>query len=520
MLPALRLDRTSPRPLHEQVTGQLRRLILRGALPPGTRLPPSREAARELGVSRKLVVLAYEQLRAEGYLEARVGSGTRVRPSLPAHLLRPEMRSGPAGSPASGSSAPASPASASTSPRPPLRTAATPPPPRLSRQGARLAASRKVPDRAPVVRGAFRPGTTSPGDFPVRTWTRISGALWRDQGPALIHYGDGRGLPALREAIADHVRRYRAVRCTSAQVMVTSGSQQALDLVARMLVDPDDPVGLEEPGYRGARLALSAAGAHLHPIPVDGEGLRVPDASAGEPPLPPLRLVYTTPSHQYPLGTTLTLERRLRLLEWARETGAWIVEDDYDSEFRYESRPLPALQGLDDAGRVIYVGTLSKVLAPGLRVGFLVLPEALVEPFRAARAAVDVHSPLVLQATMAEFIQQGHLERHIARLRGVHDERRETLRAALTTRLGGLLELVGGEAGLHLTALLPRGVDDRRISVLAGHRGIEAPALSDYCLGAPERTGLVLGYGGVAAGEIPAAVDRLAAAVDEAGSAN
>jgi GntR family transcriptional regulator / MocR family aminotransferase len=522
MLPALRLDRHAPQPLHEQLTGQLRRLILQGALPPGTRLPPSRDVARELGVSRKLAVLAYEQLRAEGYLEARVGSGTRVRSSLPAHLLRPEAPTGPiavrsAGPPAAPRANPPHHRRALDSGAPgPLRDRGAPPPPRLSRQGTRLAASRGIPDRAAVVRGAFRPGTTRPGDFPVRTWTRISTALWREEAPGLIHYGDARGLPALREAIADHVRRYRAVRCTPEQVMVTSGSQQALDLVARMLVDPGDPVGVEEPGYRGARLALAAAGARLHPIPVDTGGLRIPDPQAGEAPLPPLRLVYTTPSHQYPLGTILTLERRLRLLEWARDSGGWIVEDDYDSEFRYESRPLPALQGLDGAGRVIYVGTLSKVLAPGLRVGFLVLPEALVDPFQAARRAVDVHSPLILQATMARFIRQGHLERHIARLRGAHDQRREALREALTARLGGALELVGGEAGLHLTALLPPGTDDRRISVLAGRRGIEAPALSDYCLGTPVRTGLVLGYGAVAPREIPPAVELLAAAVEEA----
>lgn len=491
MFPALRLDREASSPLHDQLTGQIRRLILQGTLAPGTRLPASRDAARELGLSRKLVVLAYEQLRAEGYLEARVGSGTRVRTSLPSHLLRPE-------GPGTGGGGPA-----------------TLPPPRLSRQGERLASSRGIPARTPAVRGAFRPGTTRPGDFPVRTWTRLSAAAWRTRTSALIHYGDPGGLPLLREAIADHVRRYRAVRCSPEQVIVTSGSQQALDLVSRMLVDPGDTVGVEEPGYRGARLALSAAGARLAPLPVDGEGLRVPDPAAGEVPFPPLRLVHTTPSHQYPLGTTLSLERRLRLLAWAGDTGAWIVEDDYDSEFRYESRPLPSLQGLDGAGRVIYVGTLSKVLAPGLRVGFLVLPPPLVEPFRAARAAVDVHSPLILQATLAEFMREGHLERHIARLRLAHDERRQALREALEARLGGVLELIGGEAGLHLTGLLPPGVDDRAISVRAGAREIEAPALSDYHLATPLRPGLVLGYGAILPPQAAPGVDHLAAAVDE-----
>ncbi len=493
MFPGIQLRRDGAHPLHEQLTGQLRRLVLQGGLPPGSRLPPSREFAAALGVSRKLVVLAYEQLRAEGYLEARVGAGTRVRGSLPAHLLRPE---GAPSLPSAGGGGSAA-------------------PPRLSLQGERLAASRKVPDRTSAVRGAFRPGTTRPGDFPARTWSRIASALWREDAPGLVHYGDPGGLPELRAAIADHLRRYRAVRCDPAQVLVTSGSQQALDLVARMLVDPRDPVGVEDPGYRGARLALAAAGAHLVPLPVDGDGLRVPDPALGEAPLPPLRLLYTTPSHQYPLGTTLSLERRLRLLEWARESSAWIVEDDYDSEFRYESRPLPSLQGLDGAGRVLYVGTLSKVLAPGLRLGFLVLPPSLVEPFRSARAAVDVHSPLGLQATLAEFIRQGHLERHVARLRALHEERRDALRRALESELGGLLQLVGGEAGLHLAALLPDGIDDRAISIRAGRLGIEAPALADYSLSPRPRPGLVLGYGGVLPEEVPAGVERLARAVRE-----
>lgn len=516
MIPLLRLQRSGPAPLHEQLAGQLRRLILEGELSPGTRLPPTREAAQELGVSRKLVVAAYEQLRAEGYLEARVGSGTRVGSKLPGHLLGPERAAGGPGLPRPGASSrrrgAAEPLQGSgleaSSPG-----SGPPPPPRLSRQGERLAVARGVPVRVRGSPGPFLPGTPAASDFPVALWTRLSARAWRRGGGALIHYGEPGGYAPLREAVADHVRRYRAVRCEPHQVVVTTGSQQALDLVARMLVDPDDPVGLEEPGYRAARLAFAAVGARLVPLPVDGEGVAFPEAEGPVPP-PHLRLLYTTPSHQYPLGVTLSLARRLALLEWAREASAWIVEDDYDSEFRYGTRPLPSLQGLDRGGRVLYIGTLSKVLAPGLRLGYLILPEPLVEPFLGARTVADVHSPLILQATLAEFMAGGYLERHVARLRGLHQERRDRLVEALDARFGDRLQRVGGGGGLHITVFLPPGVDDRRVSREAARRGIEAPPLSDYGLGSLPQGGLVLGFGAADPEDIAPAVDRLAEALD------
>ncbi|MEX2570742.1 MAG: PLP-dependent aminotransferase family protein [Gemmatimonadota bacterium] len=486
MLPKIHLVRGADRALHEQLIGQLRHLILAGELPPGTRLPPSREAARAFQVSRNIVVLAYEQLSLEGYLEARVGSGTRVRESLPKHLLRP--KSVTALSESTGG----------------LR------PSRLSRQGHRLAAARGIPHRNGGKPGAFLPGVGALELFPIRTWARLSGQVLRSRGAELHAYGDSAGFRPLREAISDHIARYRSVLCTPEQIVVTSGSQQALDMIARMLVDPGDPVAIEDPGYRGAQVAFAAAGARTISVPVDDDGI---DVSQLRDSLTNIGVVYTTPSHQYPLGVTLTLARRLRLLEWAKESAAWIIEDDYDSEFRYESRPLPSLQGLDPNGRVIYVGTMSKVLAPGLRIGFLVLPEVLVEPFRAARTAIDTHSPLPTQATLAEFIAKGHLERHIAKMRGIYSERRDRLRAAIEAKLRGQVEIVSGTAGLHLCVFLTAGGDDRLVSELAAERGVEAPALSDYFASESSRPGLVLGFGGAAPEEIVPKIELLAESI-------
>lgn len=486
MLSRVILDRRTNTALHVQLIAQLRDLILSRGLPPGTPLPASRIAAGELGVSRNVVVLAYDQLKMEGYLEARVGSGTRVKRDLPQHLLRPRDSDV---EPKAGGSVER---------------------PRLSDTGERLARAQKIPVRCGGGSIPFVPGAVAPEDFPHQLWSRSAARLWKTRTKHMVGYGSPEGDPDLREAIATHVRRHRAVSCSAEQVMITSGSQQALDLVARMMLDPGDVVAVEEPGYRGARMAFAAAGAELHPVPVDAEGGRFPgegDQMRG------VRLVYTTPSHQYPMGVTLSLSRRLRLLEWANEVEAWILEDDYDSEFRYESRPLPALQGLDSNGRVIYIGTVSKVLAPGLRLGFLILPLPLVPAFRAARTAVDTHSPSILQATLAEFILEGHFERHIAKLRSTYSDRRGVLLESLRAELSESIEIVSDAAGLHLTVLLPPGVDDRKVSQLAADEGVEAPALSDYAIRKLVRGGLVLGYGAASVERTPEAVSVLARAI-------
>ncbi|MFW6079247.1 MAG: PLP-dependent aminotransferase family protein [Gemmatimonadota bacterium] len=473
MLPQIRLDRRVRRTLHEQLADQLRRLILSGELAPGFRLPPTRRLAEDLGVSRNVAVLAYEQLQLEGYLTARVGSGTRVPETLPEHLLGPASAAGTLTGDDS-----AEPVAA-----------------RLSRRGERLleaGAGRMLQRDAPR---PFRPGVVAPDLFPAKLWGRLAGRVWRRPSTELVPYGDPAGHGSLREAIARHLTRYRAVRCDADRVVVTTGSQQALDIMARLLLDAGDRVAVEEPGYPAARAVFRGAGAELVGIPVDREGVNPAACDEG---LEDARLIYTTPSHQYPLGVTLPLERRLRLLETADRTGAWIVEDDYDSEFRYESRPLPSLQGLDRRGRVIYVGSFSKVLAPGLRVGYVVLPEPLVEPFVGARTVMDYHVSTPVQAILAEFMGEGHLERHIARLRTVYERRWRLLRDSLDALASGplALDVLPGAAGLHLTALLPDGVDDRRAESCAAERGIDAPALSRHYLGAEHRSsGLVLGFG-------------------------
>jgi GntR family transcriptional regulator/MocR family aminotransferase len=326
----------------------------------------------------------------------------------------------------------------------------------------------------------------------------------------LLDYGDPLGFMPLREAIATYLREARAVRCEAGQVMVVSGSQHGLDLATRLLLDPGDRVWLEDPGYLGARGALMAAGARLVPVPVDGEGLEV---ARGIRVAPDARLAYVTPSHQYPLGVTMSLARRLALLEWARARRAWIVEDDYDSEYRYTGRPLASLQGLDRHGRVIYVGTFSKVLFPALRLGYVVVPPALVDAFAAARGLVDRHPPSVTQAVLAEFIAEGSFARHVRRMRMRYAEQQAALVEAARHKLDGVLEVSPAEAGMHLVGWLPSGADDRAASGTAQQVGVEAPALSTFRLRRSGRCGLLLGYAAWAPSELRAAVDTLAAAL-------
>lgn len=478
MLPQITLDRAAGVPLHHQLGDALRRLILSGELAAGARLPATRRAGAELGVSRNVVVLAYEQLQLEGYLQSAVGVGTWVPESLEPGLLRP-------GGPGGGESA-----------RVPADGAS------LSRRGDAIASQVTLLSASrPTL--PFRPSAVAAELFPVRTWARLSSRAWRTRTSEMVNYGDTQGYRALREQIAAYLARYRGVRCNADAVVITSGSTQSLDLIGRMLVDPGDAVAIEDPGYHGASGSFAAAGAELVPVPVDTQGL---DLGAADGRVDGARIVYTTPSHQYPLGVTMTLERRLAVIEHARRTDGWIVEDDYDGEFRYEARPLPALQGLDPSARVVYVGTFSKVLAPGLRMGFMVLPEPLVQPFVRARAVMDNHPPIVVQATLADFIAEGHLERHIARMRHVYAGRRAALRRAIDDTFGARYRIVPGDAGLHLTLLLDDGIDDVAISRLAARRSLDVQPLSAHYLGPTTRSGLLLGYGGSPPGLLAAAV--------------
>jgi GntR family transcriptional regulator/MocR family aminotransferase len=299
----------------------------------------------------------------------------------------------------------------------------------------------------------------------------------------------------------------RAVFCRPDQVIITSGAQQALDLAARVLIDPDDPVWMEEPGYPPTGAVLRAAGARVVPVPVDEEGLSVVEGRAREP---APRLICVSPSHQYPLGVTMSLRRRLELLECARAEGGMVIEDDYDSEYRYAGRPLAALQGLDGDGRVIYLGTMSKVMFPGLRIGYMVVPEHLVDAFLAVRAMVDAHPSSIAQAALADFITEGLLGAHIRRMRQLYAERQAALIEAFRARFGDRLALAPADAGMHLVAHLPPGADDRAIARRAAEAGVEAPALSHYYQGAPAARGLLLGYAGVDRRATDRAADRLA----------
>lgn len=462
--------------LHRQLYAWFRRSILSGQVGPGQPVPSSRALAGELGVSRGSVVLAYEQLIAEGYLEAVVGSATRVVRSLPP-ALDPAARGEPAR-------------------------------PRLARTARRLSAA--APQPWLQRHGAFRMHTPALSEFPVATWARLLSRHARGLRKADLGYGQALGLPRLREALAAYLGAARGVRCASDRMMVVAGSQQGLDFAARTLLNPGDRIAVEEPGYPGARQAFLAAGLRLSPIPVDTEGLDVV-ALARLHPAP--RAVYVTPSHQYPMGVTMSATRRLQLLQWAARSRAWIFEDDYDSEYRYGSPPLAALQGLDENGRVIYLGTFSKVLYPSLRLGYLVLPASLTSAFAAVRDAADIHPPTLTQCALADFIEQGHFARHLRRMRVHYANLRAALVDELQSRLGDQVELVGAPAGMHLTLLLAAGISDSAIAAAAFARGLSVMPLS-YCRLRPRgrrtRDGLVLGFGSLQPVQISAAVAKLA----------
>jgi GntR family transcriptional regulator/MocR family aminotransferase len=485
LLPAIPVDRASPTPLYRQIYEGFRSAILDRRLRAGQRIPSTRTLAGELGISRLPIVNAFEQLVAEGYFESGIGSGTFVARSVPG---RPDRRD------------------------------------RENARGSVRSRTRKSTSRDSdflVPRGAdpwlggpgaFRVSQPALDRFPFDTWSRLVGRHGRrmHRAPGNLGYGDPMGDRVFREAVAAYLRTARAVRCEADQIMVVGGSQQALDLTARVLLDADSPVWIEEPGYVGSRNVLRLRGAELVAVPVDDEGLRV---AAGVERSARARAAYVTPSHQYPLGMTMTLARRLELLDWARRSGAWIIEDDYDSEYRYESLPIASLQGLDRDWRVIYIGTFSKVLYPALRVGYIVIPERLIPRFAAVRAATDDFPPTFLQQVLADFIREGHFARHIRRMRALYRQRRAALVDAIGSELGDLLSVLGGEAGMHLVATLPKGKGDREVSVRAARQGFWAMPLSSCYFGKAPRQGFVLGFGGTDVPEIRAGVRGLKSAL-------
>jgi len=488
--PEIRLDATLPIPLYKQLYDRLRGTILEGQLERGARLPSTRTLASELGISRTTTALAYQQLLLEGYLESQVGKGTAVARDLPTRLLHEQTdralleQTG----------------ARKTSPIP------------LAPQVRPLQDIPYPKRREGRTGGIFYGGEPALDLFPYEVWARLIARRARQSLRECAHYQPPAGYFPLREAIAAQIGLTHGVRCSPEQIILTAGSQGALDLAVRTLLSPGEAAWLENPGYFGARGALLAAGARLVPVPVDEQGLVV---EIGRKLCPEARLASTTPSHQFPTGVTMSLSRRLELLDWAREADAWILEDDYDSEYRFSGRPLEALQGLDEASRVLYIGTFSKVLFPALRLGYLVAPPELVAPLLTMRRFLDVHLPILEQMALFDFLNEGHYARHLRHLRHHYKKLRNLLHHELCIQLDGLLEVHAPEAGMHLVGWLPPEKDDQRAANLAAQVGIQITAISTYSLEPLPRGGLVFGYAGIDEEAIPHEVKTLAAALEQ-----
>ncbi|MBJ6759734.1 PLP-dependent aminotransferase family protein [Myxococcaceae bacterium JPH2] len=509
----LRLDTRSAVPLHEQIFEGIRARILSGALAPGLRLPSSRQLAVELDVARSTVLQAVDALTSEGYLVARAGSCTRVAPELP---IVPEVRGRTTVSPLA-----ADVAQVAKSVRSKTRASL------LSderggrvilepRSGARARGGVSSPVGAPRLGSApraFRPGVPALDLFPTALWGRTVSRVHSRASTALLDGGDPAGHASLREAIATHVSSSRGVHCAPEQVFITGGTQQAIDEILRLAVRPGESVWVEDPGYSGARRAVLSAGAKPVPVPVDSEGL---DVALGIARAPRARAAVVVPSHQYPLGSTLSLARRMALLQWAKRSRAVIIEDDYDSEFRHRGRPLTALQGLDDWGCVVYVGTFSKSMFPGLRLGFFIAPPAWVEVVASARSTASAPASSLEQAALAAFLSGGHFARHLRRMRVAYRERGEALLDALRADCAGALTPRPCDTGMQVCASLAAPWSDVRVRDEAARLGVEVAALSDYFLGRRRESGLVFGFGCVRPEALRAGTQLLARALDAA----
>lgn len=474
------LDKTGP--LYLQVYRALRQAILQGELTTGSRLPATRTLAADLGISRNVVLLAYDQLSAEGYIESRPGAGTFVARALPDALLHT--------------------AKTDSSSAPPVSSQV-----KLSRYAQRAIdnAARRLHnggDRRP--RYDFRFGDVILDRPGISDWKRL---LNRHADRLFLNHNEIKGYPPLREVIADYVYRSRGINCQTEQIIVVNGTQQALDLIAKVFIDPRDRVVIEEPHYAGARQVFLAAGAELNACPVDDEGLLIESLPANG-----ARLVYVTPSHQFPTGAVMPLNRRLALLDWAQRFKAYLIEDDYDSEYRYEGRPVEAVQALDRSGRTIYIGTFSKILFPALRLGFIIVPEPLIEPFVVAKYLADRHTAILNQAVLADFIAEGHFERHLRRMRTQNETRRSALLNALDNYLADRVSVTGTNAGVHLAVWLrdtePAQVDDLIHRAAAVDVGIYS--INPLFYQPPPRAGLLLGYASLNIREINEGIRRLA----------
>jgi GntR family transcriptional regulator/MocR family aminotransferase len=476
------IDRDASEPLYRQIYESFRNRIIHGGLRPGELVLSTRSLARNLRISRLPVLNAYSQLLAEGYFESRVGAGTFIASSLPIRTNAQTTKYA---------------LSASAGKRPISRCAAALPPYERPSWAERL--------------GPFQVGQPELDKFPIEIWLKLVARYSRRMRVKALQYGDAMGLPHLREAIAAYVRTSRGVRCETEQIMIVSGSQQALDLATRVLLDAGAAAWVEEPGYWLVQRVLQSSGCRAVPVPVDSNGLVV---AAGIKLNRKARAAFVAPSHQYPLGVTMSATRRLELLEWAQRAGAWIIEDDYDSEYRFDGMPIASLQGLDRNSRVIYVGTFSKIMFPSLRLGYIIIPPDLIERFAATRQVLDLCPPHTTQAVMADFIREGHFARHIRRMRPIYAERRRVLVGELECELGDQLDIVGDEAGMHLATFLTSNCNDRAIAAKAAQQSLSLSSLSSLYLGSVSRPGFVLGFGNTKAKDISQAVRHLRSLIE------
>jgi len=473
------LDRRTRVPLQRQIYASIRQAVLDGRLAPGTRLPPSRTLADDLGVSRTTVVLAYESLETEGYITGLGSAGSFVA-SL--QLEQPKPRAA----------------------KLPARDATLQ---SLTQRAVELARTASGMGRVRPAPVPFRTGEPALDLFPTRLWARMYARRARRSGGALLGYGSNAGHRPLRAAIAAYVSAARGTNATADQVILVRGTQQGVHLAARVLLQPGDAAWVEDPGYPAARTLLETSGATAVPLPVDAEGLVVAE---GVRRAPRARVAHMSPSHQFPLGTTMSLARRIALLEWAGRAGAWVLEDDYDSEFRYVGAPIPSLQGLDTHDRVIYLGTFSKTMFPALRLGYMIVPSALVDLFRATQSLADHVAPSIEHATLAEFIDEGHFTRHVRQMRSAYAERQEALLRGVRRELDGLVDASPTETGMHLIGWLrDRSADDARVSRQAWEAGVEATPLSMYAVETKLPPALLMGFAAVRPAEMGAALRTL-----------
>ncbi len=500
---ALQITDNSDTPLHEQIYEQIRAAVLTGRVKLNQRIPASRQLAKSLSVSRTTVIQSYDQLISEGYLETRLGAGTFVCAQIPDELLKTTK--------ALSVEQPLSDQSRSDTPWQLSDLA-------LSKYGDRL---QHTPDRlftedSPL---SFRYGLPALAHFPIQTWRRIRNHCGTASTEWMDYSAEPMGYEPLRMEIAQYVTQARAVRCTPGQILITNGTQQALSLIVRLL--STQVIAIENPGYLSARRVFESSGAAVLPVPVDAEGIKVdgPEGllsrcrslSFGKLP----QLVYVTPSHQFPTGVLMSLSRRLALLQWAQQANALIIEDDYDSEFRYSGRPVSALQGLDTHDRVLYVGTFSKIMVPGLRLGYVVLPPALIPLFRRAKWLCDRQGSIIDQQALSIFIRDGHLAKHVRRMRGIYETRRRSLVTGLSTlssHTNQPISILGDEAGLHVTARMSTQLTNPQIVERAKARGVGLFSTHDHydtAENAPAGGEFIFGFGNISQSDIQAAIARI-----------